>query len=336
MSWAFHRSIVPGTFQGIAMAAALWVSAAPEAAASGLTTVRTLDASKGELPESVTIDLMGNLYATMGPTVRKITPWGQMSLFATLPVPPGVLAAGLKFGEDGALYVATGSLSPAPPAAFVWRVSPGGKVTEYAALDPTGFPNDLAFDDHRNLYVTDPLLGQIWKIDRHGEPDVWLADPAFEGNYDDPYLVLSPFGVDGIAFDKFKQRLYVGNLDYGKILRVEVDCDGEPGDVEVWVDDFARLAGADGIAFDEQGKLFVAVNGQDRLVSIDKFKKVSIVAEGGLLDAPSGVVFGQNLFNNKTLYISSFAITRAYGIFPGEPHPALIKMSVKTPGLRLL
>ncbi len=313
-----------------------FVCATAEAQASGLTTVRALDASKGELPESLTIDKQGNLYATMGPTVRKVTPSGQMSTFATLPVPPGVLSAGLKFGDDGNLYVASGSLSPVPPAAFVWRVTPGGVVSQFAALDPTGFPNDIAIDDDGALFVTDPLLGLIWKIDEQGQPDVWLADPAFEGNAQDPYLVLSRFGVDGIAFNKHKDQLYVGNLDYGQILRVDVDCDGEPGDVEVWVDDFDALAGADGIAFDSKGTLFVAVNGQDRLVSIDKHRNLQIVAEGGLLDAPSGLVFGQNHWNDKTLYISSFAITRAFGIFPGPPHPALLKLPVKHKGLPLL
>ena len=314
----------------------LGVLAAPGSAHAGITTVRTLDASKGELPESITIDPAGNLYASMGATIRKITPGGNMTVFATLPVPAGVLAAGLKFDDHGWLYAATGSLSPVPPAAFIWRISPWGTVSQFAALDPAGFPNDLAFNDDDELFVTDPLLGLIWKIDEDGEPDVWLADPAFEGNEAAPFLVLSPFGVDGIAFNEDHDELFVGNLDYGTILRIEVDCDGEPGDVETWVDDFDNLAGADGLAFDERGTLFVAVNGQDRLASISKWGNVNIIAEGGLLDAPSSLVFGQSGFNKKTLYISSFAITRAFGIFPGTPHPALLKMPVKYKGQDLL
>ena len=141
--------------------------------------------------------------------------------------------------------------------------------------------------------------------------------------------------VDGIAFDKYKNRLYVGNLDYGKILRVGIDCHGEPGDVEVWVDDFASLAGADGIAFDDNGSLFVAVNGQDSLVQIDKYRHVNTIAEGGLLDAPSSLVFGATYQSRKTLYIASFAITRAFGIFPGTPQPALLKLPVAYKGLPL-
>nr|WP_276604372.1 SMP-30/gluconolactonase/LRE family protein [Nannocystis pusilla] len=228
------------------------------------------------------------------------------------------MSAGLKFGEDGDLYVATGSISPTPPVAFVFRIDPDGAVSTYATLDPTGYPNDLAFGDHGKLFVTDPLHGQIWKIDEDGEPEVWLTDPAFAGNEEDPYLELSDFGVDGIAFDRHKNNLYVSNLDYGTILRVEIECDGSPGDVEVWADDFDALAGADGIAFDDKGTLFVAVNGQDRLVAIDKHGDIDVVAEGGPLDAPSSLVFGVTKQSKKTLYVASFAITRAYGIVPGR------------------
>lgn len=306
------------------------------AAAASLSTVVAFDPGAGELPEAITTDKFGNIYASMGQKVKKITPSGQVSVFANLPLPAGVLSAGLKFGDDNHLYVASGSLSPVPPVAFVFRIDMAGNVEVYATLDPTGFPNDIAFNDEGELFVTDPLLGQIWKIDADGVPDVWLADPAFEGNEEDPYLVLSHFGVDGIAFDKYKNKLYVGNLDYGTIMRVGIDCHGEPEDLEVWVDDFEQLAGADGIAFDDKGTLFVAVNGQDSLVSINKYRQVTTIAQGGLLDAPSSLVFGATYQSKYTLYVASFAITRAFGIFPGTPKPALLKMPVMYKGLPLL
>jgi len=320
-------------------AAAVFMSLAPGVAAAGgggLSTVAAFNPALGELPESITTDEDGNIYASMGAHIKKITPWGHVSVFATLPLPTGVLSAGLKFGEDGDLYVATGSISPVPPVAFVFRIDPDGHVSTHATLDPTGYPNDLAFDDHGELFVTDPLHGHIWKIDEDGNPSVWLADPAFEGNEEDPYLVLSDFGVDGIAFDRHKNNLYLSNLDYGTILRVEIECDGSPGDIDIWADDFDTLAGADGIAFDDKGTLFVAVNGQDRLVAIDKHGDIDILAEGGLLDAPSALVFGATKQSKKTLYVSSFAITRAYGIVAGTPRPALLKLPVKHKGLPLL
>ncbi|MEZ4451843.1 MAG: SMP-30/gluconolactonase/LRE family protein [Nannocystaceae bacterium] len=305
------------------------------ASANWLTKMKDFDPTLGELPESITTDQHGNLYLTMRNTVQKLTPSGVRSTYATLPVPPGVLAAGLKFNEDGELFVATGSLSPVPPAAYVWRVAGDGEVSVHAALDPEGFPNDLAFDDEDNLYVTDPLLGQIWKLDPDGEPSVWIDHPALDGDEDEPFLGLSHFGVDGIAFDKHHKRLYVGNLDYGTILRIKVQEDGSAGPLEFWVDDFEHLAGADGIAFDAFGNLFVAVNGQDRLVAIDPWRNVYVLAEGGLLDAPSGLCFGVTPWTRHNLYVTNFAITRAYGIKDGVPQPSLAKVTTLFPGLPL-
>jgi hypothetical protein len=78
------------------------------------------------------------------------------------------------------------------------------------------------------------------------------------------------------------------------------------------------------------------VNGQDSLVSINKYRQVTTIAQGGLLDAPSSLVFGATYQSKYTLYVASFAITRAFGIFPGTPKPALLKMPVMYKGLPLL
>lgn len=303
--------------------------------AASLTKVADFNPALGQLPESITSDGAGNLFMSMRNTVQRLTPGGVLSTYATLPVPSGVLAAGLKFDDEGDLFVATGSLHPDPPAAFIWRVDEVGAVSMHAELDPQGFPNDLAFDDHDNLFVTDPLQGRIWRVDADGEPTVWMEHPALEGDEEEPYLVLSHFGVDGIAFDKYKKWIYVSNLDYGTILRVKMKADGTAGPLEIYVDDFDALAGADGIAFDSGGNLYVAVNGQDRLVMIDPWRNVHVLAEGGLLDSPSALVFGGSGCHARDLYVTNFAITRAYGIKEGAPHPSLVKMSTWYPGLPL-
>lgn len=320
---------------GAAMVGVVVALAAGEAMAAP-TLVRAFDPAQFELPESVTTDGAGNFYFSMGGLVKKLTPGGQLSVLAAPPVPAGAFMSGLKFGEDGYLYAGSGGFAPDPPASFVWRIDPGtGATTQYAALDPYGFANDLAFDDEGNLYVTDPFLGLIWKIDESGAPDVWLADPALEGNASAPYLLIHAFGADGIAFDKHKDELYIGNLDYGTIVRVPVECDGSAGEPEVWVDDFDTLGGADGITFDHHGNLFVAVNGQDRVAMVDPDGDVSVVAEGGLLDAPSSIVFGQTSKTKKTMYVAQFAINRFLGTQPGAPHPALVSFPAKYKGLSL-
>src|SRR3954465_12960219 len=118
-----------------------------------LDVVTAFDPANGELPESVTEDRNGNLYFSMSNTIRKRTPSGQISVFATLPIP--VFALGVKVGPDGCIYNASTSLS-AVVGALVWRTCSPGIAQQFAALDPQGGPNDLAFDDDGNLFVTDP------------------------------------------------------------------------------------------------------------------------------------------------------------------------------------
>ena len=324
-------------FAGIALASAAVLVPADAAAAEPQQFV-ALDPAQGQLPESITTDDAGDLYVSIGTQIGKITPGGALSIFATLPVPAGTFTSGLKFGPDGYLYAGTAGFTPDPAVAFIWRISPSGKqVTEFAELDPNGFPNDLAFDDDGDLYVTDPFLGQIWKIDEDGDAEVWLKDPLFAANVEAPYLGVAPFGVDGIAFDK-KGDLYVGNLDYGRIIRIEIDKCGEPEDIDVVYENIDLIGGVDGIAFDKQGTLFLAVHGQDRIVALDqKGKKVvaTVVAEGGKLQQPSSLVFGVTKQSKKTLYIANFAILAALGVKPGPPTPGVLKLAVKHEGLRL-
>lgn len=306
------------------------------AAAASPTTFVSLNPALGQLPESMTSDAAGNLYVSIGTTVGKISPAGVLSSFASLPVPGGSFTTGLKFGPDGYLYAATAGFTAVPAVAFVWRISPNGsQVEEYAELDPNGFPNDLAFDDDGNLYVTDPFLAQIWKIDEFGGADVWLNDPLLAANFENPYLVVAPFGVDGIAFDKKKDNLYVGNLDYGRILKIPVDCDGEADGIEVFYEDIGLIGGVDGLAFDKQETLYLAVHGQDRIVTIDKHRKTAILAEGAPLQQPSSLVFGQTQASKNTLYIANFAILALFGVKPGPPTPGVLKLNVKAKGLGL-
>lgn len=287
----------------------------------------------GEVPESVTVDKQGNIYFSNGNTIRKRTSSGQESVFATLPIP--VFALGVKVGRDGCVYNTSVSLDPTIPGAFVWRTCTAGTIAQqFAALDQTGGPNDLAFDDDGNAFVTDPFLGKVWKVTPQGNASVWLSDPVLEGNYAAPYLLFRQQGVNGIAFDESKQNLYLGNLDYGRIIRVPIRHNGEAGAPSVWVSD-PRIQGADGIAFDEAGNLFVAVNGQNKLVRISRQGNIEVLFSGGLLDSPSSVAFGRRRHDDDTLYIASSAFLRTFGLQTGTPAPALLKTEVREEGLEL-
>ncbi len=302
--------------------------------AQSLEEIAAFNPVNGELPESITIDHSGNLYFSLAGAgeIRKLTPAGQMTTIGTLPI--AAFALGVKVGPDGCVYNVSTSLSSSPSGAFVWRICTEGVVEEFAALDPNGGPNDLAFDHDGNLYVTDPFLGQIWKVTSDGRASVWLQHPLLQGNPVAPVLVFHEIGVDGIAFDANKEHLYVGNLDQGTIVRITLRAHGSAGDVDVFVSD-PLLSGVDGIAFDQKGNLFAAVNAQDRLASIDDAGRITVLDQGGLLDGPSSVVFGTAPSDQHTLYIASSAFSRAFGFQSGTPHPALLSTKIKHKGLPL-
>lgn len=315
------------------LAASGTVLAAPPGAAT-LTPVVAFDPAIGELPESIALDGAGNYYVSTGISVKKVTPSGQATTLATLPVSdPGSFTTGVKFGPDGLLYVGTASLDPTLDSAAVWKVSPAtGSYELVTSLDPAGFPNDFAFDRAGNTFVTDPFLGRIYRIDASGTASVWLADPALLGEPTAPALAIHDFGVDGIAFDAQKRHIFVSNLDKGTILKIPVSHCGDAGPVQVFASDPA-LIGADGIAFDTRQTLYVAVGVQNRIVTVDRFGAVDVFAEGGPLDGPSAFAFGVNSQNKKTLYITNFAISRAIGTQSGVPEPGILKVSVKYTGL---
>ena len=282
-----------------------------------------------EIPESVTTDERGNLYVSVGNTIRKRAPGGAFSVFATLPLP--INALGVKVGPDGCVYNASTSLTEVP-GAFVWRICSADSVEVFAELDHSGGPNDLAFDDCGNLFVTDPVLARIWKVDRLGTPEVFVQHPLLAGTPDDPALIFRAVGVNGIAFDRQQRFLYVSNTDQGNILRINTRS-FRPLPA-VFVHD-SRLRGADGIAFDRDEMLWVAVNASDSLVTVNERAQVRLQLRGGLLDAPSSVVFGATRRDRDQLYLTSSAFSRTLGFQTGAPQPELLQIRVGTPGLPL-
>ncbi|HKO50975.1 MAG TPA: SMP-30/gluconolactonase/LRE family protein [Polyangiaceae bacterium] len=296
--------------------------------------VLALDPALGQLPESMAVDDRGNFYLSMGSQVAKVSPSLAVTTLATLPIPAGGFATGVKFGPRGDLFVAAGAFDPSLDSSYVFKVDKRtGSVAVVADLDPDGFPNDLAFDDSGAIFLTDSALGVIWKVRQGGAASIWLSDPLLQGNPNGSALGI-PFGANGIAFDQKKRKLYVSNTDLGAILEIRVLPSGAPGDVEVFAAD-SRLVGADGIAFDRSGTLYVAVNTQDRLAAVDKRGRVSVVAQAGLLDGPSSLAFGVGHCDRHTLFLTNFAISRASGSQPGVPNPGILSVRVSTPGLPL-
>jgi sugar lactone lactonase YvrE len=298
-----------------------------------ITTVAEFNGAASEAPENLAVDHRGNIYVSLALTgeIRKVTPEGHVSTFATLPSPGTGFMLGITFDLRGNLFVAFASFDSNHG---VWRVSKDGKETElFAPLtidgQPDGLPNDLKFDKKGNLYVSDFIGGKVWRIDRKGIVSIWKTDPLLMGVVVPGLGPISNFkvGANGLAFDKDKENLYVANTGLGRIVRIPLQDGGSAGDAVVFVENEPLLRGADGINFDKDGKLYVAVNFQDRIVVISQKGDTATIAEGHILQNPADVIFGVHDQEN-TLYIANFAIFRLLGIVKETPRPALLKMII--------
>jgi sugar lactone lactonase YvrE len=316
------------------LVAGAFVAAAPPGTPQTPTVIVSFDPALAQLPESMTSDKDGNLFASnLSGAIQKIDPQaGTFVTVATVPLPDGAALTGIKIGPDGLIYVASASFSPDPDGAFLWRVNASsGAVEQFAHLDKNGFPNDFVFQDDGSIILTDPFLAQLWKIDTAGNASVFLADPLFAGDPNAPAFGIHAFGIDGIAWDHNKRNLIVSTVDFGRVMRIPMDCEGTPA-IEIIVEDPA-LKGVDGIAIDRRGTIWCAVNTQDRIATVAKGGAISVIAQGAPLDGPSSFAFGTGKHDKQTLYIANFAIGR---FLSGQTaHPGILSIPAPVPGLPL-
>lgn len=236
----------------------------------------------------------------------------------------GILS-GLAFGQDGGIYAGAIAFAPTDEPAGVLRYGPDGKVSRVVTLPEGAFPNGLAFHGGA-LYISDSWNGAIWKtVPRRGHSETldtpWLVDPTLgvvtEGGW---------AGVNGIAF--LGNTLYAVNADAGSVVRIPVNRDGSAGAPALFVQPQAGLVGADGIAFDADGGLWIAVNHGDEfaggaLAVAGRDGRVRMVADDpGWLDYPVQPAFGVGA-TAQTLYVLNGSLN------PGTPNLIALKAGVR-------
>ena len=184
--------------------------------------------------------------------------------------------------------------------------------TLYTASDkgPLKGPNDLVFDAGGNLYFTDPTgsnverpIGCVYRIDGNTHQVTCAAEGLAFPN--------------GLAFSADGRWLYLNESSPQRVLRLRVHPDGALGKPEVFID----LPGGepDGMAFDTEGKLYVAHFGGSAVIVISPDGKIvrRISLPGKQV---TNVEFaGMDL---KTLYITECETNAVYSIpvsAPGLP-----------------
>ena len=184
---------------------------------------------------------------------------------------------------DGNLYCADCATGK------VIRITPDGEESTYAtgpggrAFACTNYP---AFDRHGNMYLSDSgdwsgeLNGRLYKIPPGGgEARLWYPEPVDTPN--------------AIALDAQEQFLYFVETFGNGIARVAVALDGSAGVFERVVHMPRHIP--DGIAFDEQGRLWIACHRPDVIYFFDlDARRLELFAEdwkGEALRGPTDVAF---------------------------------------------
>lgn len=182
--------------------------------------------------------------------------------------------------QNGGRYMETSSLRPAKPGVQRWL---DGGVKNFA-LDSFSAPNDCAIGPNGRLWFTDPvgepfggddLPGRIWTLDREsGEFDM-VAD-----------------GLDwpnGLTFSSDGTAVYVAETRARRIVRYARASDGisEP-------EEFARLdrGSPDGLAFDVEGALYVAVPDANCITIFDAAGGVTTHVDLETPGFPTNLCFG--------------------------------------------
>jgi sugar lactone lactonase YvrE len=225
-------------------------------------------------PEGLTIDPDGNLYAASNSDQATTT--GHIcvidrkgNLVDIIPVPagPGAAAIGLlgELWEDGVFYVLD-QADNVPPHGRILQINPRTHEVKTIASG-LAFPNGMAEDRKGNIYVADSLLGGIYRLSEdHSKLTLWFKDPSLLSRNPNQNV-----GANDLAFDADQHFLYVTNAGNRQVLRIPIDEDGRPGNIQIFADGATieqqqQLSGpvvlyfADGLQFDVRGNLYVMAN----------------------------------------------------------------------------
>ena len=213
--------------------------------------------------------------------------------------------SGLAFNSRGDLMIAVG------PFKEIARIKAGDLSPDRpgrADTHATGVEgaNGIVFDRRDHLYVSGGRSGSLYRV----SPQGGAAEVVVKI---EPHTRMLPDGktqqsivANGLALDA-KGALHVADTARGAIWRVEIGADGKAGKPTLLVQD-ARLHGADGIAFDRAGKLWVTANELNAIVTVAADGTVEEIAKNdsrGPLEFPSAIAFIAD-----TAYVSNFDTPR--------------------------
>ncbi len=333
-----------GLWIQVVLAVAVTAIAAPAAASPPVGTISPFSGNISLTPcinpEGLSIDFQGNFYtgSAKGAPIGAVCEFQPNGAFKrSIPIPAG----------PGKVVSLLGVLFEGPHTVFALDFAdtlvPGGGKTDGRVLSvdtvsgmvttiASGFtfPNGIAEDLFGRLYVADSFQGTITRMAQDGSGKiVWSASALLAGNPAAPL----PIGANGIAFDLFFQHVYVTNTSFQQIIQIPVQHDGSAGTAQVFADGATidanqhitnALDGADGIAFDLFGNLYVAANANAEIQVISP--AAQLVARYSSTTLPVDVP-ASLLFLGNQLYFTNLSL------FDGGVNSSIAVLQTQLPGL---
>jgi len=311
----------------------VWVSVvliASTATAGSMVGVPTNLVTTPPFPEGLAVTPDGTLYVSLvafapASEILVLTPNGQTVDSIPVSAGPGGITdlVGEAFDGHGNLFVAdfADALVAGSCACNgrVLRITPDGDIATVAS--GFGFPNGLVFDASGNLYITDSFAGEISELTPSGALSVFVDSDLLRA----PEGANPPVGANGILFTRDGRTMLVANTQAGTIVRIPIEEDGSAGAPSILA---SNLLGADGIAIDVKGNIYVAVNFQNEIAMLTPGGKLLAVFQGtgdNALRNPASLSFlGRRLF-----------ITDLAAFIPGAT-PGLSVMTAPFPGASLV
>ena len=166
-------------------------------------------------------------------------------------------------------------------------------------------PNAMTFSRNGALYVSDSFQGAIFRID-----NVATCGPCIVNTVaHDPLLATAgfpPFGANGIALDANETALYIANIGDNRILKMDLATK----QIAVFAE---SIHGADGVTFDDSGRLWVAANQGDQIVALNEIGRV--IAKLGEFQGinrdgtPNGLLFPASpVIVGDWMYVTNLAL----------------------------
>lgn len=208
-----------------------------------------------------------------------------------------------------------------------WEVAPGTPCSPKLVSQLPPIPNDLAFDEDGNLYVTDSFQATIFRVPPGGgDPEIWFQSPALvapPGTIGLNGLRVSPDGDD--LYFSVTSTLASGGAE-GVILKLPRVEQPSEQDLEL-VHSYPMGEAPDGIAFGKHGKLYVTLAGSNEIsvlrhdgVEVDRISEAT--GSSVPFDAPANIAFdgkGSILVVNHALFTANPAHMTVLGVFVGDP-----------------